>query len=511
MTWERMARLLEASDTLTPTQQIRMIGNALENFENKGIVLSILDKDNLTANNLGLAKAKKWLAKIFDVFESEIDGLLAAHNDLGDAIYYLDVSAEAQNKDGISLRSAKLILEFNCGKIDSDVFTNLQDSLLEMSANGRRWFIRYLLRTPRNGINRGTVAKIMAHYYKKKVKEVKKHLNFNHIEVVCSAYERGIEPPCNLTHGKFVAPMLAKEVPMNKWPTDFVVDYKYDGNRYQIHIQDTNVMIFNRKGKLVTTQFPDIVLLCAKYDVKNAILDGEIYPIREDGTPAPHKLMATRVHSKNHLEAAERVKVEWVIFDCLMLNNETIMDLPYNERLEKMKDLPNQAHRITEGDIMAFYHQAINDGFEGIIVKDSSMAYEAGKRSVGWAKYKPPQINLDVVIMSTKYGEGKRANVFGTFELGVKSDNGYQSVGWCGSGFSDEDLITLTNTLRRNVEKFENGQFFVSPVVVLEVKADLVSRDEKGNLGLRFPRCVRIRDDKFVADINTLEDVERLE
>ena len=108
--------------------------------------------------------------------------------------YYLDVSAEAENKDGISLRSAKLILEFNCGKIDSDVFTNLQDSLLEMSANGRRWFIRYLLRTPRNGINRGTVAKIMAQYYKKKVKEVKKHLNFNSIEVVCSAYERGIEP-----------------------------------------------------------------------------------------------------------------------------------------------------------------------------------------------------------------------------------------------------------------------------------------------------------------------------
>ena len=76
---------------------------------------------------------------------------------------------------------------------------------------------------------------------------------------------------------------------------------------------------------------------------------------------------------------------------------------------------------------------------------------------------------------------------------------------------SDTDLINLTNTLRRNIESFNNGQFFVSPIVVLEVKADLVSRDEKGNLGLRFPRCVRIRDDKFVVDINTLEDVERLE
>lgn len=93
----------------------------------------------------------------------------------------------------------------------------------------------------------------------------------------------------------------------------------------------------------------------------------------------------------------------------------------------------------------------------------------------------------------------------------MKANNGYHSVGWCGTGFSDSDLINLTNTLRRNVESFDNGRFFVSPVVILEVKADLVSRDEKGNLGLRFPRCVRIREDKFVADINTLNDVERLE
>ena len=81
---------------LTPTQQIRMNRNALENFENKGdYVLSILDKDNLTANNLGLAKAEM-ASKDLSSFESEIDGLLAAHNDLGDAIYYLDVSSRKQ-------------------------------------------------------------------------------------------------------------------------------------------------------------------------------------------------------------------------------------------------------------------------------------------------------------------------------------------------------------------------------------------------------------------------------
>lgn len=508
-----MSRMLQATDQMIQTHQIRDISRDLNTFNteksSRSMVLTIINKDELKANNLGLAKAKKWMAKIFNVFDDEIEGMCAAHNDLGQAIYYLDSSAEKQRN--FSVQYVLRLLEMDCGKIDSNEFKMIEESILAMSANARMWFIRYLLRTPRNGMNIGTVTKIIARYYGKKQADVKKHLNFNSVEVVCQHYEAGNNPPCNLTYGKFIKPMLAKEVPMNKWPTDFVVDYKYDGNRYQIHIDGDKTMIFNRKGKIVTHQFPDVVELVQEYEINNAILDGEIYPILENGAPAPHKLMGTRVHSKNIQEAMERVKVEWVIFDCLMLNGETVMDLSYTDRLERMKDLPNQAHRITEGDIMAFYHEAINEGFEGIIVKDASQPYQSGKRSVFWAKYKPPQINLDVVILSAKYGEGKRASVFGSYELGVKANNGYHSVGWCGTGFSDSDLINLTNTLRRNVESFDNGRFFVSPVVVLEVKADLISRDDKNNLGLRFPRCVRIRDDKFVADINTLEDVERLE
>lgn len=157
---------------------------------------------------------------------------------------------------------------------------------------------------------------------------------------------------------------------------------------------------------------------------------------------------------------------------------------------------------------MAFYNNAINDGFEGIIVKDASLPYEAGKRSQGWAKYKPPRIELDVVILSAEYGEGKKSNVFATFEVGVKSRSGFTSVGKVGTGFSDQELITLTNQLKRNVESFNAGTFHFLPRVVLQVKADLVSQDARGNYGLRFPRMERIRDDKFVADINTLNDVE---
>ena len=159
---------------------------------------------------------------------------------------------------------------------------------------------------------------------------------------------------------------------------------------------------------------------------------------------------------------------------------------------------------------MAFYNNAINDGFEGIIVKDTTLPYEAGKRSTGWAKYKPPQIELDVVILAASYGEGRRANVFGTFEMGVKSESGFTNIGSIGSGFTDSDLISLTNQLRKVVESYNDGRYVFLPRIVLEVKADLISRDAKGNIGLRFPRMKRIRNDKFVADINTIEDVERL-
>ena len=513
MTWANMSRMLEATDRLITTQQVTRISKDLENFSSatnsRATLLSIIDKDNLEANSLGLVKAKKWMAKIFDVFDEEIEGQYNAHNDLGEAIYYLDSSAETQCN--ISLNHVKTLLEINCGKIESNQFSLIEESILYMSSNERKWFIRYWLRTPRNGMNRGTVAKIIAKYYDKKQADVKKHLNYNSVEIVCQFYEMNELPPTNLSHGGFVSPMLAKEIPMNKWPTNKIVDYKYDGNRYQIHLDNKNVIIFNRKGKIVTYQFPEIVELVSNYEVKNGIFDGEIYPITENGAPAPYKLMGTRVHSKNIEEAVSKVPVKWAIFDCLKLNSETIMDFSFTERLEKIKNLPNQAHRMEEGDVLAFYHRAINDGFEGIIVKDADAGYEAGKRSVFWAKYKPPRIELDVVILTTKYGIGKRSNVFGTYEVGVKTNEGYQSLGSVGTGFSDSDLISLTNTLRRNVEKYDKGTYFVSPTVVLEITADLVSRDDKGNLGLRFPRCVRIRDDKFVSDINTLEDVEKLE
>ena len=506
--WKMMSRMLESTKDKTPTQQVKLIATELDKFDTyKSAVIQLLARE-YPNNNIGLAKAKSWLAKMFDCFDDEIESLFVVDDELGEAIYLLDTGAETQRNIGI--HSVIRVLENSCGSVNDSSYVLVKDVLLNMSALERKWFVRYWLGSPTNGIDAGTVKKLLAKYYDKKLSEVKKHSNFNSLSNLCTYYEMNEEPPMDLSHGSFIKPMLAKDVPMHKWPKNKIVDYKYDGNRYQIHKEGDSVIIFNRKGSIVTPQFQDVVETVRQYEV-DCILDGEIYPIKDDGSPAEHKLMGTRVHSKDHAEAREKVKVKWVIFDCLKIGNETIMDLSYSDRLDKFSQLPDQAHRMKEGgDVLAFYNRAINDGFEGIIVKDDSLPYEAGKRSVGWAKYKPPRIELDVAITTAKYGEGSRANVFGTFGISVKSDSGFKPVGSIGTGFSEADLVWLTNELRKNVETYTNGTYNLLPRVVLEVSADLVTQDAKGNYGLRFPRCKRIRHDKFVADINTIEDVERL-
>lgn len=484
-----------------------MISKALENFEDKSSVVAILSLE-YPSNNIGVSRAKKWVANAFNLHDDEVDGDMVVYEDMGDVVYFLDSSADSNTETSVS--SILRFLGTDCSGIGSDSYRAFRELITSLSALERKWFIRYWLRTPRNGISAGNVVKILAKHFDKKQAEVKKHVTFNTIANVCEYYMGDMEPSMVLSHGTFVSPMLAKAVPLNKWPKNRIVDYKYDGNRYQIHKKGDNVIIFNRKGSIVTQQYQDVVEIVRGYDCDNSIFDGEIYPINSDGTPAPHQRLGTRVHSKDHEEARQRCPVAWVIFDCLKMNDEVVLGLSYAHRLEVMKELPNQAHRQIGGDAIAFYHEAINAGFEGIIVKDADAEYQPGKRSVSWAKHKPPRIELDVVILSASYGEGKRAGVFASFEIGVRSGNEFVGIGQVGTGFSEAELFNLTNALRKNIEAVEKNKYKFLPRVVLEVSADLVSRDAQGNIGLRFPRCNRIRDDKFVNDINTFDDVVRL-
>ena len=311
--------------------------------------------------------------------------------------------------------------------------------------------------------------------------------------------------------------MLAKAKKPRDVVRNAIVDIKYDGNRYQIHkswvANAVSIIIFNRKGNIVTSQYPDIVNIVRDFESTNVILDTEIYPINLDGSPAEHKLLAKRVHKLNKAEAVQQCPVKLAVFDLLSLDGKSYLEQPQSVRMETLQKVVPKEYQTyvfgSDGDFTeaSAYQTAIDLGFEGIMIKDGNMPYQSGKRSKGWLKHKPPRVSLDVVITSGKYGEGKRSGVFGTLGISVLDGDEYISVGSVGTGLSEAQLFLLTTNLKKNVDSYEGDTFHFLPRIVLEVSADLVSQDEQGNYGLRFPRVKRIREDKFPKDIDTLTTV----
>ena len=515
VTLAKFARLCETLEHQTPTLKVKTIVGSMPSFHEKERLIYILSQE-YEVNNIGNKRAIKWIAEAMGLFEDEVESAVYTWGDIGEAVMEIDEGNHEDSK--ISMVNLIYLLEMDCASMSNDNFLLFKERLNQMSAREKKWFIRYWLRTPRNGVNNKIPLKAMATYYGKGVREIEKYAKFNKAHEICLKLEVGKTPECNLVHGQFVKPMLAKA----KKPRDLIrnpiIDIKYDGNRYQIHKakfdDKTSVIIFNRKGNIVTDQYPDIVEIVKGFDTDNLIMDSEIYPVNLDGTPAEHKLLAKRVHKKNKEEAVQQCPVKLAVFDLLSLDNVTLLDEPQRNRMTALQEtIPKEYQTYvfeTDGNQTeaAAYNTAIDLGFEGIMIKDPTMAYQSGKRSKGWLKHKPPRFNYDVVITSASYGDGKRSHVYGTYGISVKDGSDYVSVGKVGTGFSDYDLEWLTTELRKNIESYEGDTYFFLPRIVLEVTCDLVTNDANNNIGLRFPRCLRIRRDKYASEADTLDTLK---
>ena len=112
-----------------------------------------------------------------------------------------------------------------------------------------------------------------------------------------------------------------------------------------------------------------------------------------------------------------------------------------------------------------------------------------------------------MVITGARYGDGKRSNVFASFDIAVMNNGAFDQIGSIGTGFSDTDFTFFTSTLRPLTTSFKKGTYEVLPRVVMTVFADLVTENQDGTYALRFPRMKTLRDDKSVNEIDTIETV----
>src|SRR5262249_5575479 len=149
---------------------------------------------------------------------------------------------------------------------------------------------------------------------------------------------------------------------------------------------------------------------------------------------------------------------------------------------------------------------------EGLMLKDSGSAYAPGKRGKSWLKWKKAMATLDVVVTGVEYGHGRRRDVLSDYTFAVQHEGKLLNIGNAYSGLTDQEVIDMTELYRQHPVQ-DYGRFrLVEPEVVLEVTFNgiQVSSRHASGFALRFPRIVRIRNDKKVQDIDTLDSVRSL-
>jgi len=171
--------------------------------------------------------------------------------------------------------------------------------------------------------------------------------------------------------------------------------------------------------------------------------------------------------------------------------------------------------------IREFYQRALDLGQEGIMIKNLDAPYMFGRHVGGWYKIKPTMENLDLVIIGAEWGTGKRAGWFGSLILGCRDpDTGeFLECGMLGTGIKekkespgDVTFEEITQMLKPLIIKEEGKKVWVKPKIVVEVSYEEIQRSPNyaSGFALRFPRFVRLREDKSPEEADTLERIKKL-
>ncbi len=347
-------------------------------------------------------------------------------------------------------------------------------------------------------------------------------------------------------------------------------EYKLDGTRVQLHLDrsqrvnnkgqidlglakekkpDFLINTFTRNLEDTTHMFPEIIRAADNLGVESIILDGEAIAYDPNtGEFLPFQQTIKRRRKYNVVEKAAEIPLKFFVFDILFLNGESYLEKSLASRRSTLEDIlqkDNDTLQLASQELVTnaetlrkLRRQAIEQGLEGLVVKDLESTYEAGSRGYTWIKYKRErkgklEDTIDVVILGYYGGKGRRSELgIGAFLAGVyNAERGrIESIAKIGTGLSDEDWRKVKEICDEKELSEKPRDVFLSKElvpdvwteteIIVEVQADEITRspahtagmgDEDGlGYALRFPRFVRWRSDKSLSNITTVGEIKEI-
>jgi DNA ligase 1 len=313
------------------------------------------------------------------------------------------------------------------------------------------------------------------------------------------------------------------------------------------------VTLYSRNREDITASFPELAAAFSVFPTR-AILDGEVLGWDHAAHRAlPFATFSARLGRKKvGRELLQSTPVAFLAFDCLFAGESMLLDEPLSVRraalarvLQDARDHPLEGVDASEvpqttlfavdaapeplpaapillaavvvpdsvEQLEAVFLAARERGNEGLMIKNPNSLYTPGRRGYAWLKLKRELATLDVVITGAEFGHGRRAGILSDYTFAIQGPDGeLLNVGKAYSGLTDVEIAELSAwCMAHTLENF--GHFrTVEPQILLEVAFNNVMRSERHSSGfaLRFPRIVRLRPDKPLAEIDTLARVEEV-
>jgi DNA ligase-1 len=484
---------------------------------------------------VGGSQLAKLVSQIAGAGDADLGQSYRRHGDLGDTAEHLLQNRPSRAE--VSLQQvAAIFAQLPNARASSQKMALLKSLFDQMSAVEVKYLIKIMTGDLRIGLKESLVEEAIAKAFDRPLAAVRRAhmltgdiaetLEFAAADNLASVRMRLFHP---------IGFMLATPVEtaadiLPGGPASVLVEEKYDGIRAQIHKSSDGVKMFSRTLDEIV-EFPE--LIPAFRGLPGEIIhDGEILAWH-GSHPLPFTELQKRLGRKQlDLYLQHEIPVRYAAFDLLYQDGHLLLDENLDARRSRLEktlpptQFPDSSDSTslspiytapaircdTVEAIKRSFTASLAAGHEGVVVKLPESLYTPGRRGRSWFKLKEPFATLDVVVTAVEYGHGKRHGLLSDYTFSVRDGNSLLTIGKAYSGLTDAEIKSGTEYFLQHTTEDQGARRIVQPNVVIEVAFNNIqkSRRHESGYALRFPRILRLRPDKPVSEIDTLDRVAQL-